>query len=235
MRRLGAIGVILAVSGVWASSADAGGVRQVVKASFTTARTSAPTGVQVSAVYVPASAGGLPHSLRHVSDGLPVGTTLRAATTPKCAANDLELMILGPSACPQGSVVGTGTVLIDFGIGPPGRLDTSVTLINSGKEILFLGREPHTGIGLVDHGVIHGSTIEIDIPQLPGASAEGASVDMESFSITKSSGLLVSPARCPRSRHWTFRRGHTYGDGVTQFAEAPIPCRRPRGRPRRSP
>lgn len=221
--------VVLALGAPAAHAGSAGGERQHVTAAFTTARPNTPTGVTVTATYSDGGSGkGLPHALRRVSDGLPQGTVVRSQQIPKCTANDLILMVAGPAACPKGSVVGTGSVLIDFGIGALGRLKTTVSLINTGPEILFLGREPNTGIGLVDHGMLRGSAIEVTIPNLPGASAEGAAVDMESFTITKASGLLVSPPACPVSGHWTFLRGHTYGDGVTQNAAAPIPCVRSR-------
>src|SRR5581483_6180894 len=117
--------------------------------------------------------------------------------------------------------------------GALGAVTTDLSLINAGGQILFLGRESRTGIGLVDKGTIDGSSIDIPIPALPGLGPEGAWVSSETFTIPASSGLLVSPATCPPSRQWTFHRTHTYADGVTQTVAVPLRCAP--ARPSRSP
>jgi hypothetical protein len=166
-----------------------------------------------------------------VSDGLPPGTAVDTAGVAQCHVSDAEFTLAGAGACPPASIVGTGHVTLDLGLpGGAGQVQTAVTLVNAGSEILFVGREPRTGVALVDHGRLDGSRIEIDIPRIPGLAAEGATVLREDFTITRASRLLRTPATCPRrSRRWVLRRGHTYGDGVTQTARVSLPCRRRRG------
>lgn len=228
MRRVavaGAAALALAGAAPGRAAADADGVRQVVTARFTTAHPGALTGFALTAVYDGASTAR--HALVHVSDGLPPGTAVDTAGVAQCHAGDAEFTLAGAGACPPASIVGTGHVTLDLGLpGGVGQVQTAVTLVNAGSEILFVGREPRTGVALVDHGRLDGSRIEIDIPRIPGLAAEGATVLREDFTITRASRLLRTPATCPRrSRRWVLRRGHTYGDGVTQTARVSLPCR----------
>lgn len=205
------------------------GVRQTVTARFTATYPGVLTGLAVTAAYTDgATPAGSPHALVHVSDGLPPGTTVDTADVAQCHAGDAEFALAGAGACPAASIVGTGHVTLDLGLpGGAGRVDTAVTLVNAGREILFVGREPRTGVSLVDHGLLVGPRIEIAIPRIPGLGAEGAVVLREDFVITRASRLLRTPPACPRTtRRWVFRRGHTYGDGVTQTARVALPCRR---------
>lgn len=222
-----ALGSAAIVSGP-AGAASSGGPRQAVTARFTATYPRVLTGLAVTAAYTDgATPPGYPHALVHVSDGLPPGTGVDTANVAQCHANDAEFALAGAGACPVASVVGTGHVTLDLGLpGGAGHVDTQVSLVNAGRELLFVGREPRTGVALVDHGLLVGSRIEIDIPRIPGLGAEGAVVLGEDFVITRASRLLRTPARCPlTTRHWVFRRGQTYGDGVTQTARVALPCR----------
>lgn len=227
-----ALALVAAPAASTAGGATTGGVRQTVTATATTTRTGAPMGVTVTARYTDgATPPGRPHSLTHASDGLPVGTTVDTSGVPQCHAADATLILMGAAACPAASIVGSGHVTLDDGLPAPlGALPIDVTLINAGSQIWFLGREPRTGIGLAYHGILHGATIEIDIPSLPGLGPEGTVVTQEDFTITRASHLLRAPRTCPRTGHWVFRRGHTYADGVIQTARVALPCRRPHRR-----
>ncbi len=200
--------------------------RQTVTAKGTTKTPGAPLGVTVHAVYAAADGDAHPHALRHVSDDLPPGTTIRAQDIPKCTASELELTVRGAAACPQGSIVGRGEVHTNLGLGGFGRLVTDVTLINAGTEILFLGSEPRTQVKLVQHGILRGRNIDVDILKIPSTSSEGAWLEEETFSLEGRSGLLRAPTTCPTGT-WTFTRVHTYGDGVIQTTRAPMPCTKP--------
>lgn len=192
------------------AAADADGVRQVVTARFTATYPGALTGLALTAVYAGGEeASTVRHALVHVSDGLPPGTVVDTAGVAQCHASDAEFTLAGAGACPPASIVGTGHVTLDLGLpGGAGQVPTAVTLVNAGSEILFVGREPRTGVALVDHGRLDGPRIEIDIPRIPGLAAEGATVLREDFVITRASRLLRTPATCPRrSRRWVFRRG----------------------------
>lgn len=139
------------------------------------------------------------------------------------------LELLGPTACPAGSIVGTGYAVFDFGA-PDGlsRLNTKITLINAPGQIWFFGQAD--GIGLLDHGLIKGSTISVAISRLPGLGKEGGVVDSEQFTITAASGLLTTPKTCTKAG-WIFHRIHTYADGVTRVAKVKIRCVRRAKRP----
>ena len=197
--------------------------RQQVSATFTSHRPDTHTGVTVTATYthgdVPA-----PYALVHADDSLPAGTTINNKQLPRCTANIDQFELLGPSACPAASIVGSGYAVFDFGV-PFGlsRLHVKITVINAPGQIWFLGQVD--GITQLERGGIDGSAISINVPRLPGLGKEGAVIDHEQFTITAASGLLTTPKTCTKAG-WVFHRTHTYVDGVTQVAKVKIPCSR---------
>jgi hypothetical protein len=222
-----ALGALLALAAGCIATPARAAPRQIVTASFTTTVPGAATGLNVAAAY---GGGGQPYGLVHVIDQAPAGTVIDNSGIPQCTANEAVLILLGPAAaCPSRSLVGTGVVNLDLGLPDGlGRLTTDVTLINAPGAILFFGREPHTGVALVERGAISGTAISVTIPQIPGLGPGlDAWIDNERFSITARSGLLRTPAHC-HTGGWTFHRSHGYVDGVTQMVGVPLACRRRR-------
>src|SRR5690242_11864384 len=55
----------------------------------------------------PSDPNGKPPATTHVHTELPAGARYDTAAVPACAANDAQIMAVGPTACPAASSVGT--------------------------------------------------------------------------------------------------------------------------------
>lgn len=214
------------MTGAAASAAGFGGARQTVTAAFSSSAPGTPTGLTLTAVYGDGLTPPGPPTvaLVHVDDGLPPGTVIANGAVPQCTAAAAELIASGPSICPAGSIVGSGSA--EIGVGLPsgvGRVTVPLTLINAPGHLLFLGRFPALRLGMIDTGTIDGATVAIPIPHIPGLGVGGAVVDAEQFSISAGSGLLRTPAACPAAG-WVLRRTQAYADGVVQVTRVVLPC-----------
>lgn len=94
-----------------------------------------PTGLRLHILYKAAgSPTAKPSPIRRLLIELPSGTRFDGAARARCLASDAELMALGPAACPPGSRVGSGTLTVDTGFGPPiDPFATDATLFNTGE------------------------------------------------------------------------------------------------------
>jgi hypothetical protein len=184
----------------------------------------------------PANPGGKPSPLRKSVLQAPAGTVFDTRAIPACTATDVELLAVGPAACPAESVVGHGTVALETGFGSPfDPFGVVATLFNSGTGVTELFSDAKTGTRLaVGHAEITepGTLTEEPAPN-PGGPPDGESSVREvefRFDLRHGSrgrAFITSPPVCPVDRLWRSRIAATVADGHTYTAEATTPCAAP--------
>src|SRR3954468_8046435 len=79
-----------------------------------------PTALTLHITYRrPADPEGKPSPIRHLEIDAPAGTTFDTTAVAACTATDPEIPPVGRSACPSASQVGSGTLTVMEGFGPP--------------------------------------------------------------------------------------------------------------------
>jgi len=153
----------------------------------------------------------------------------------RCRASDTELVARGEAACPAASRVGRGTLTVDSGLAGALRLiKARVTFFNNTGQLIYLTTVEGLGIRTVIRASVRGRRIVTDVPMLPGSPPDGGAVDAvhtRDPRVTVRRGrrqraYFTTPARCPRTRHWTNSITFTYADGTTQRTTSRTPCRR---------
>ncbi len=218
---------LLAVAAL--SPASAAAQRQDASLVLTTPKPDTPTGLELRIDYVnPGDSAAKPPAVRRVAETLARGAAFDTAAPELCTASDLELMTLGAGACPEGSVVGDGEIVVDTGIPGARRLPSTVTFLNNTGQLIFLAAVGP--VRLVIRAVQDGREAISDAPFLPGTLPDGAAIDTVRVDldriVTDRGSYITTPTRCPRSRRWVNRTSFTYADGVTESVATRQRCRR---------
>jgi hypothetical protein len=222
----------LAAAPAAASAQD--GSRQDATLTFTETKPGVSTGLELRIDYVnPADPEGKPPAVRTVVTELAPGARYDTGAPELCTASDAELMGLGTTACPPGSVVGEGAITLDTGVPGPDRFIASdTTFLNNADELIFLNTERQSGGRVVVRSAVGDRTVTSQAPFLPGTPPDGAAIDtveLSEFAISSQSAAgarnyITTPPECPGSGHWTNQVHFTYYDGVTQTVETQSPC-----------
>jgi hypothetical protein len=231
--RTGAIfAVVAAAAAALAPSAHAG-ARADYKQMFTTPAPGTSTGTDTQILYKnPSDPNGKPIPVRREVFTFPAGTTYDESVVPDCTASDVELMLVGKSACPADSWMGGGqgdTSMSGF----QGAGDTALDVDgwdDAGDMVLF-GRDHASGIGFVTRARRVGQVITVDVPRSPGGPPDGESAlhRVHNVFAARSLGARAytrTPRKCPRSGAWTFRAQLTFADGVVEHDVYRMPCMR---------
>ena len=139
MRIAGIIATVAATAAL-APGAQAG-VRADYRQMFTTSIPGTSTGIDTQILYKhPNDPNAKPIPVRREVFTFPAGTTYDESVVPDCNASDLELVVLGKSACPPDSWLGGGqgdTLMTGF----PGPAETAMDLDgwDDGGDLLLLG------------------------------------------------------------------------------------------------
>ncbi len=183
----------------------------------------------------PANPNGQPPPLRKSVIHAPAGSVFNGHAVPVCSASDNSLMASGASVCPQGSQVGTGSVIVITGCGAPVDPATlDVALFNSGDGITELFTDHKTGARItVGHAKFTAPNELTETPSPnPGCPPVGETsvrqVDFH-FSAMRGPGgaaFITSPGSCPASRLWTSNASATLANGATYTATSATPCNR---------
>jgi hypothetical protein len=203
--------------------------RQSATDRYTTTKPGRSSGRRYSVEFTdPRSPSGKPPSLAHVHFTLPPGGRFDTAAIARCQASDAELIADGPSACPAASKVGVNTDTLDTGEAAERYLVEDVDFFNADRALIILTRDRATGVRDVVRGTVGTTTLDIDLPFLPGSPPDGAADKRERAVFYARSGphgnYLTTPRRCPRSHVWTETVQYTYRDGVTETARLKTPC-----------
>src|SRR4051812_25915150 len=117
------IGALALAVGAIAPGAAHAGARADFRQAFTTTVPSASTGTDTQILYKnPSDPNAKPIPVREEVFTFPEGTTWDTSVVPDCTVSDLELELIGPSACPSETRIG----------GPEG--DTLVTGVPGAGE-----------------------------------------------------------------------------------------------------
>jgi hypothetical protein len=200
-----------------------------------------PTGLTFRTRYNnPSDPSGKPSPLRKSVIQAPSGTVFDGHAVPICTASDSQLMMDGPSACEDGSRVGTGTVVVITGCGAPvDPANLDVDLFNSGDGITELITEHASGARItVGHAKFTAPNTITETPSPnPGCPPSGeTSVHQVDFHFnavrgTTGAAFITTPRSCPASRVWVSKASATLADGNTYTATSTSPCT-PSSRPK---
>jgi hypothetical protein len=212
------------------------GSRQTAAVTFDERNPGASTGSELSIDYInPDDPQAKPPAVQKVVIELAPGTVIDTSVPARCEASDLELMAMGPAACPAEASVGSGEIDLDSGIPGPARIIRyDVTLLNNtGELILLLESKSEPRSRIVARSTIEGATITSEVAPVPGGPPDGftaikrvrLSLEERSTGRGKSHrGYFVTPDVCPRERAWTNTITFTYRDGVSQTTRNSSAC-----------
>jgi len=238
-RRAAAAAGVIAALAVWpaaASAMPASGPHETVDMGTTTAQPDASAGLTYAARYHAANdPSGEPPALRHLLIRLPPGTRIDTSVPGRCSASDLEIMIMGESACPPSARVGTGQVTVDQ-IGT-GVATYDTVLYNADHDVMELVESGGRVVGIA-HTYQHGTTLDGPVPTCitGGDPPSGCPLDelrllANHLQIRELSvgdrNYGTTPPTCPSSGYWTLRVTLTYGDGSVDTVAPRAPCNQP--------
>jgi hypothetical protein len=234
-----------AIGALWTASAvaqPASGPRETVDQEFTTTSPATPTGLKFTATYHGAGdpSGNPPFMRRMVFD--PPGTMrFHTGVPPQCAASDPELQLLGPDACPAGSVLGTGTaeglilepVAHDFVFD---HFKHDLYVVNGRRQqIVLIKSEGYTVLrGRIRDDGSQVFTPPTCFPAPPtGRCVDdyvvqlGTSTDLPEYTRMidgKIRSYATTPSTCPDGGYWRTRIHFDWSDGARDSVVSRQPC-----------
>jgi hypothetical protein len=173
-----------------------------------------------------------PSPQRSVVLTLPERSRVSGAAVAACTASDAELQSLGPSACPDDSRIGTGTVTLTTGGGPAfDPFIDDVVIFNAGKEWAELFTKQGTGIrtAVGRRKITNPNTLSEAAPPTPGGPPDfETAVNDLKFRLDARTGpkgpLITTPPTCPATGHWTSTLTFTTADGGKYTVSSATPC-----------
>ncbi len=208
--------------------------RQSIRAELTTDRPGTSTGTQMTMRFAdPEKPKGKPYAVDKVVIESPPGTRFDNSALPQCLASDAELMARGEAACPPGSIVQRGRLVLDTGspLLVPRLMHFRTTTFNTEGGFVSLGEAEDFFFRGVVRSRIHRNTVTVDYADAPGFGGPDSESAMKTM-LTSGPALgsagrpfIRTPRRCPRSRRWTTRFTFIYHDGVRQTETTRAPCR----------
>ena len=236
MRAIAAITAAVAAAAL--PAAAPAGQRFDYKQVFTTDRPGAPTGIDTRILYKhPDDPDAKPIPVRQEVFTFPVGTRFDESVVPDCTVSDVELRLVGVSACPAETWVGGGHGNKSM-TGFPGAGETAILAnafeYGSGR-FRVLGEAEQLPLRFIAHGRREGRTNTVEIPQSPGGPPDGESALRRIHNLFPPRTLgrrayLRTPRTCPSTGVWTFKARLTFADGAVERNVHRMPCRR---KPRR--
>jgi hypothetical protein len=197
----------LTVTGIAAAATVGVGQPTSFTATFSTHSVASASGLVLRTTGKPPAAGlTVPPAVRQTVV-FPAGTRLRLGALAQCHATDAAIAKQGAEgACPASSRVGTGGA---DGIltGKPVHFDIGIYAVRG--ALVFAAEQNGKPLKQSFRGIAHGLRLELNVPTLNGMIAPTG------FSARIPAGRgatpwLRTPARCPRSSHWTIT-GHFQG------------------------
>lgn len=187
----------------------------------------------------PSNPDGKPPAVTRNEIELPAGARFDDGAVPRCEASDADLRARGRDACPPQSVVGTGTIVVMTGFGPPADpYPTDVTLYNAEGSVIELVQQQGTNNTLaIDRAQVHGRTYVAAPPPTPGGPPDGQtvirSVDFafKPPASPRARSFITTPPTCTSAGEWSSRGRFTYADGVVVTKLSTTPCSATASRP----
>jgi hypothetical protein len=224
--------LVVAAVAIVPAAAQAG-TRADYRQTFTTAVPGASTGTDTQILYKnPSDPSAKPIPVREEVFTFPAGTSFDNSVVPDCTVSDLELELLGKSACPPESWIGRGegdTSMTGFPGAGETQLDVDGFDADSGARLLG-GAKPF-GPRFATRAVRRGRVITVAVPRTPGGPPDGESALrwVHNVFAPRSVGgrdYTRTPRLCPPSGVWTFTARFTFADGVVEHDAYDMPCQR---------
>jgi hypothetical protein len=221
---------VLAAALLVTSVAPAGAEQSDFALTFGSRSSGTATAMRLFIVYrKPSDPNGKPSEIRHLVVHAPTGTVFDVHAVPACTASNEQLQAQGRSACPASSQIGSGTLTVMSGFGPPfDPIVTDATIYNNGGGFSEIAQYHGTSVTLgVDRLSVQGSTLTGNPPTEPGGPPDGQSAVREiDFRFTQATHWVITPPQCPASGLWTSTAAFTFADGTTQHVASSTPCDR---------
>ena len=239
--RRGAILSVACAIAAWPACAEAAPVdfaHGTIDNQFTTAKANAPTGANFTGSYHAAGdPSGDPPYMRRMTFYPPPGLRRDTSVPDRCTASDIQLQLQGSSACPAGSLLGSGTARGKF-MGQESTLD--VDQFNAENEVVMFIHSPM--IATVGRGKIapDGSVAfesPTCYPALVTCPADttlqlGSSMPMKPY-LRGGRSYLTTPPKCPKRGYWESPVRFWWADGSGETVVTKQPCTRPKPKKRK--
>jgi hypothetical protein len=193
---------------------------------FSARAASVPTAAQVGLRVHRERGAAKPSPLRTLVLDLPAGARFDPTAFPACQATDEQFRLLGRTACPPDSQVGSGTINVITGFGAP--LDpamSEVTIFNTGDGTVELLTAPGTNATIaIDRGTFTGpGQLTNHPPKGPGGPPDGE-VAVSDGDLNYDAPFIRSPSKCPRSGAWQGHVAYSTADGSSYELTSATPC-----------
>lgn len=217
---------LFALCAASAAAEPGSGPHETVDQTFTTTQPNAPTGVGYSGRYHAAGdEQGEPPHMKRMAFYPPEGFRYDTSVPDLCTANDFELSMNGPAACPEGSRIGGGetrgilqapladNVVID-------RYTHTIDIMNNANEQIVLIKAE--GYAVVRGKFQPDGSLEFNnptcFPQPPSGCVDDHVIQLSTTSFipaytNESGSYATTPPTCPASGYWTTRIAFWWSDG----------------------
>jgi hypothetical protein len=239
-----ALGVVLTL--VLAGAARAA-QRVAISARFTPERLGAPTAMSLG-MAVSAPGGEIPSPLRSIDLRYPASLGIATSELGTASCQRTQLEYLGPAGCPSNSLMGTGSALARFRVGPEVFHESaSIGIVagpsQNGRLQLLISA---TGLSPVAARIVMSSTLRsghlsVTVPLVPSLP-EGEDVAVVAVHVTLGGNLTYRervhgrtllyhpagiglPRRCPHSG-FRFSGHFTFLDASSASASTTVACPR---------
>lgn len=216
------------------------GAHETVDQTFTTTQPGAATGIGYSGTYHAAGDEQAdPPYMKRMTFYRPEGMRFDTSVPKRCTANDFELSMNGPAACPKGSRLGSGETrgvlqapLADSVV--LSRYTHHIDIMNNAGEQIVLVESQDTGGYAVVRGKFHpDGSLEFNnptcFPQPPTGCVDDHVIQTSTTSFipaytNKSGNYATTPPTCPASGYWTTRIAFWWSDGSFDDVATTQPC-----------
>ena len=236
MKRYAAAGLavllcVFGVSSVWGATRS----EHKFTMKFTTIKKNTSTGVKFTTnrfAYKPPPFGQKADRVSKIKFVMAKGTRTSTSGLKLCSKSKLQSK--GPSGCPSGSKVGSGSATIITGISvfDPVRASVQVFAKKNGLLTYILTTQ---GVSSVVDLALKGNTITAPVPAkcvVPNESpAQGcpsgeAVIKILTVKILPKGKLIQTPKSCPSTGQWINKATYTYANGDTETEKSNSPCKK---------
>jgi hypothetical protein len=165
----------------------------------------------------PDDPNGKPPAIASAVFRLPDETRIDTAAVERCTATNDQIQASGPSACPPGSKVGSGTLTAVTGSGPPADpVAGDVTLFNAPDQIIEVVTVPGTQtVAGMDRLTVEGNVLTAHPPAIPGGPPDGRTAVKDIKVTIDHSGYVTTPPEC-EVPGWSYGASYEFANGATQ-------------------
>lgn len=166
-----------------------------------------------------------PYAIRQLSLRLPAGTRFNAGTHPSCDATDEEIRLLGDSACPPESRIGSGRLTVMSGFGPPfDPYATNLSLFSTRDGMIEVLKDARFDVVVaIERLKLSDGALTLTPAVVPGGPPDWKMAARD-IDWDMAAGWLATPPDCPASGRWTSTGTFTFDDGATATETATTPC-----------